>query len=108
MPPARPGNFLPGGGAQPSWIRNAALVSENGEKPLIAIIVDDLGLNQVRARMAIGLPGPLTLAFLPYASKLPEQAASARKAGHELLVHVPMEPEGKLGDPGPQALMTHM
>ncbi len=93
---------------KPQWIRNAVVVPENGGKPLIAVIVDDLGLNQTRSKVAIGLPGPLTLAFLPYAPKLPEQAASARKAGHELLVHVPMEPEGKLGDPGPQALMTHM
>ncbi len=107
LPPATPGDFLPGG-AQPPWIRNAVLVPENGDRPLIAIIVDDLGLDQTRATMAIGLPGPLTLAFLPYAPKLPEQAASARKAGHELLVHVPMEPEGQLGDPGPRALMTHM
>ncbi|MCE2510315.1 MAG: divergent polysaccharide deacetylase family protein [Alphaproteobacteria bacterium] len=108
LPAAKPGDFLPGEASKPQWIRNAVAVPENGERPLIAIVIDDLGLSPKRSAMAIGLPGPLTLAFLPYAAKLPEQARRARAAGHELLVHVPMEPEGKVADPGPRALMTRM
>jgi uncharacterized protein len=34
----------------------------------------------------------VTLSFLAYASDLPQQTAAARRAGHELIVHVPMEP----------------
>ena len=32
---------------------------------MIAIVIDDLGLSQKRARRTIALPGPITLAFLP-------------------------------------------
>ena len=75
---------------------------------MIAIILDDLGMSRARTADAIKLSAPLTLAFLPYASRLPEQTKAARDAGHELLIHVPMEPQGKHGDPGPHALMAHM
>ncbi|MSP68623.1 MAG: divergent polysaccharide deacetylase family protein [Alphaproteobacteria bacterium] len=37
-----------------------------------------------------------------------EQAALATLAGHELLAHVPMEPESAREDPGPQALLRHL
>lgn len=49
----------------------------------------------------------MTLAFLPYAHNLKQQTAKARAAGHELLVHLPMEPMGK-ADPGPDALLTSL
>ncbi|MGB1548405.1 MAG: divergent polysaccharide deacetylase family protein, partial [Alphaproteobacteria bacterium] len=94
--------------AKPQWVRNAVAVPESDGKPLIAVVIDDLGLSQKRSAMVIGLPGPLTLAFLPYAAKLPEQAERARAAGHELLIHVPMEPEGEEADPGPRVLTTRM
>lgn len=73
---------------------------------MIAIVIDDLGPNAARARRAIALDAPLTLSFLPYASGLEAQARAGRAAGHELLVHVPMEPVAGNGDPGPNALVT--
>ncbi|MGH6990005.1 MAG: divergent polysaccharide deacetylase family protein, partial [Stellaceae bacterium] len=63
----------------------------NGE-PRIAIVIDDLGLDKHRTARAIALDGRVTLSFLAYASDLPQQTAAARQAGHELIVHVPMEP----------------
>ena len=42
---------------------------------------------------------------MSYAEAAPKLAQAARKAGHEVLVHVPMEPEGKV-NPGPHALTT--
>jgi polysaccharide deacetylase 2 family uncharacterized protein YibQ len=45
----------------------------------------------------------MTLSFLPYAEDLPHQTATAHGNGHELLVHVPMEPLGS-ENPGPRAL----
>src|SRR3546814_4622513 len=44
--------------------------------------------------LPIWLPAPITLAFLPYAPAVREQAAAAHSLGHELLVHVSMEPVG--------------
>lgn len=55
-------------------------------------MIDDLGLDRNRTERAIALKGPITLSFLAYASDLPEQTEAARRAGHELVVHVPMEP----------------
>ncbi|MCR9175428.1 MAG: divergent polysaccharide deacetylase family protein [Alphaproteobacteria bacterium] len=90
-------------GAVP-WIRNAmAPVAANG-RPMIAIVLDDLGVDRRRSGRAIDLPAPLTLAFLPYAGDVATQAARAHGRGHELLVHVPMQPHGADADPGPNAL----
>ena len=65
-------------------------------------------IDKRRGRRAIDLPAPVTLAFLPYASELAEQTAQARARGHELLVHVNMEPTDRGIDPGPKALLTSL
>jgi polysaccharide deacetylase 2 family uncharacterized protein YibQ len=72
-------------------------------KPMIAIIVDDLGPDIAGTRRAIRLPKEVTLAFLPYPEKTPELSHDAFCAGHEVILHMPMEPKGNL-DPGPNAL----
>lgn len=69
-------------------------------------MIDDVGVDRPRSARAIALPGPLTMAFLPYAGDVDRQAENARAAGHELLVHLPMEPKGEGIDPGPGALHT--
>ena len=59
---------------------------------MIAIVIDDLGLDRRNADRVVQLPGPLTLSFMTYAEDLPAQTRAAHAAGHELLVHVPMQP----------------
>jgi len=71
---------------------------------MIAIVIDDMGLDPRRSARAVKLPGPLTLSFLPYARDLPQQTAAAHGKGHELMVHVSMQPEGNGNNPGPNAL----
>lgn len=71
--------------------------------PAIAVIIDDLGLDRARTRAAIALPGAITLSFLPYGGATPEMAREARRNGHEVMVHLPMEPVGN-ANPGPMAL----
>ncbi|MBV8061814.1 MAG: divergent polysaccharide deacetylase family protein, partial [Alphaproteobacteria bacterium] len=44
---------------------------------------------------------------IPYAPRLGEQARVARDAGHELLLHMPMEPVGS-ADPGQGALLVDL
>jgi polysaccharide deacetylase 2 family uncharacterized protein YibQ len=89
------------------WQRNAVPAAVPSDRPVIAVIIDDLGLDRKRSARAVKLPAPLTLSWLPYAPDLPEQVRPARAAGHELLLHLPMEPEGK-ADPGPDALSIHL
>lgn len=91
----------------PPWQRYAQPIKLNG-KPEIVIVMDDLGLDRRGARRTIDLPGPLTLSFMSYAEDLAKQAADARKAGHELMLHVPMEPSSTAINPGPNVLLSGM
>ena len=71
----------------------------------IAIIIDDMGLN-LRSKLVELMPAPLTLAYLPYANNLAEHTERARQNGHELMVHMPMEPMNGALDGGPRVLKT--
>ncbi len=86
------------------WRRNAVAVPDTGDRPLIAIVIDDAGLDKDRTLQIINLPGPMTISFLPYASRLRDQVSLARENGHEIMLHVSMEPENAALDPGPHVL----
>ncbi len=89
---------------RPAWRRFAVPVANLGTRPMIAVVLDDLGLNRAGTQRAIALPGPLTLSFMTYAEGLGRMAGQARAAGHELMLHVPMEPRDASYDPGPNVL----
>jgi polysaccharide deacetylase 2 family uncharacterized protein YibQ len=89
----------------PTWLRNAVASAYADERPIIAIVLDDLGLNRRNTAAVNDLPAPLTLAFLPYAGRIEAQTQAAHDAGHELMLHMPMEPLGSEW-PGPDALTT--
>jgi polysaccharide deacetylase 2 family uncharacterized protein YibQ len=99
------GPWAPAG--RPAWLRNAVAYDLTDNRPLIAVVIDDLGLNRKNTARLNELPGPLTLAFLPYAGALERQTRAARVAGHELMLHMPMEPFGT-DWPGPDALMSDL
>ncbi|MDP6689990.1 MAG: divergent polysaccharide deacetylase family protein [Alphaproteobacteria bacterium] len=100
----------PAAAPRPTWQRFAALTpafdAQNPALARIAIVLDDMGLSQFRSDRAIALPRPITLAILPYGNHLAGLVARARTAGHEILVHLPMEPKDADADPGPNALLT--
>lgn len=100
MPPARTAG-------PPAWIRNAVAFERRGNRPLISIVIDDVGLSSARTAQVAALQGPITVAFLPYSDNLPDQASKVRAAGHETIVHVPMEPSAQ-DDPGPNALLIRL
>lgn len=79
----------------------------SGHKPEIAIVIDDMGLNISGSERAMRLPAFITLSFMPYAPQLRRETAQARTDGHELLLHMPMEPLGNY-DPGPGALLVDL
>lgn len=95
-------------GGMPQWMVNAVPPPITRGRPMIAIVMDDLGLSPKRVRRTIALPGPITLAFLPYARNLRKLAKEGRAAGHELIIHMNMEPKDHDIDPGPNALLTSM
>jgi uncharacterized protein len=100
-PSAAPAPVAPG---SPLWLKNALPFAPRSSGPMIAIVIDDMGLDRKRSTRVVRLPGPLTLAWLPYANDLPHQTKAARAAGHELMVHIPMEPQAADVDPGPDAM----
>jgi uncharacterized protein len=89
-----------------AWIRNAIAMPEKRRDVVIALIIDDLGIDQKRSWAMIALQGPLTLSFIPYGHHLHALTSAARKAGHEVMLHMPMEPMDPKIDPGPNALRT--
>jgi polysaccharide deacetylase 2 family uncharacterized protein YibQ len=94
--------------AEPAWLRFAVPTVVRDGRARIAIIIDDMGLDRPRSERAIALPGPLTLSFLAYARDLPQQTALAHRGGHELMVHVPMEPMGRMLVADPNQLEVAM
>ena len=103
-PPIAPVQPPPG---TPLWKKNSVPSRAPADKPAIAIVIDDMGVDRKRSTRTAALPAPLTLAWLPYAHDLPAQSRAARAAGHELLLHLPMEPSGR-ADPGPDALLVSL
>ena len=89
----------------PDWLtaRRADPLTPPVKNPKIAIVIDDLGTDLAATDRALKLPKAVTLSFLPYAEAAPWLSASALRAGHEVLVHMPMEAEGE-HNPGPLAL----
>jgi polysaccharide deacetylase 2 family uncharacterized protein YibQ len=79
-------------------------------RPRVAIVITGLGVSFNATKSVVGiLPGEVTLAFAPFAQKLDEWIDSARGAGHEVLINLPMEPRDyPRDDPGPFGLfMAH-
>ncbi|MDZ7627288.1 MAG: divergent polysaccharide deacetylase family protein [Parvularculaceae bacterium] len=76
-------------------------------EPRVVIVFDDVGVDGAAFEALMTLPGPLTFSFLPYAKDVRGKAARASARGHDLLLHLPMEPMGG-SDPGPGALRTSM
>ncbi|MBB4267253.1 divergent polysaccharide deacetylase family protein [Roseospira visakhapatnamensis] len=90
----------------PLWLANALAIADPGARPMVTVVIDDLGLDHRRTARVAALPGPLTLSFMSYAGELPAQTAAGRRAGHELMLHMPMQPSSARVNPGPGALMV--
>ena len=78
-----------------------------GKKPVIAIVVDDMGVSHKRTAQISSLEYPLTSSFLTYATNLKAQIYKAKEAGHEIMAHLPMEPKASI-NVSPDVLTTSM
>ncbi len=76
----------------------------------IAIVIGGLGISTSATESALSkLPGPITLAFAPYAADAERLVTRARAENHEVLLQVPMEPfDYPDNDPGPQTLLMSL
>lgn len=81
--------------------------ADTRDKPIISIIIDDLGYQYKLGQRAVRLNGHITCSFLPnapYARRLAEQAHRQQK---EVMLHLPMEAETE-NHLGPGALTQCM
>lgn len=60
-------------------------------KPLLALVIDDLGYSLKQGKAAINLPGKHTYAILPSATYSNRLADFAVDEGHEIILHMPMQ-----------------
>ncbi len=67
-----------------------------GKQPVIAIVIDDMGDNYRRTQDIISLHAPLTTSFLTYPKRLEKQISDSQNAGHEIMLHVPMQPKSNI------------
>lgn len=83
------------------------LLGEEG--PLVAIIVDDLGADLGMMQEFLHIPLNLTASVLPNVPHARESAELAHAAGHEVLLHIPMEPQNyPTANPGVNPLMVDL
>ncbi|HJS87808.1 MAG TPA: divergent polysaccharide deacetylase family protein [Acetobacteraceae bacterium] len=78
------------------------------QMPRVGLVLAGIGLDHAGSEAAAkALPAGVTLAVSPYASNLDPLLAEIRRAGHEYLLSIPMEPPGfPLNNPGDRALMA--
>ena len=73
----------------PDWLTRPPAAPR---RPVIAIVIDDLGEDLAGTDRAMMLPKEVALSFLPYPETTPFLAEAAAKRGHLILAHVPMQP----------------
>jgi uncharacterized protein len=70
-----------------------ALRADRARGARVAIVIGGLGLSQTGTQHAIErLPGEVTLGFAPHGNSLDRWMQAARRAGHEILMQIPLEP----------------
>jgi hypothetical protein len=75
----------------------------------LAILLDDAGQNTELLARAVRLPDTVGVAVLPFLPQSSHVAAEMHRTGHEVWLHLPMEPQGYPGnDPGPGAVFVAM
>ena len=89
---------------QPVFAESPSISQRN-----LAIVIDDLGNNMPGTEEVLNLPIKLTAAIMPFLPSTKSDAELAFKNGHDVIVHLPMEPKkGKKTWLGPQAITTDL
>lgn len=81
-----------------------------GKKSKVAIVIDDFGSsNSSGVKELLGINRPLTFAVMPNMENTHQHAVQAAQEGHEVIVHLPMQPvKGKASWLGPGAITSAM
>lgn len=76
--------------------------------PRLAIIIDDIGNTKSIAEQIIALDLPLAFSILPHTPHANHLASMAKARGHDILLHLPMEPSDPKWPAGPGTLLLSM
>ncbi len=80
-----------------------------GARGRLAILLDDAGQSTDLVAAAAALPPEVAVAVLPFLPHTSDVAAAMHRSGHEIWLHLPMEPEDyPKSNPGPGAVMVSM
>lgn len=75
----------------------------------VAFVIDDFGNNMTGTEDILALPVPLTVAVMPFMPSTKRDAELAHQKGHDVFVHMPMEPNrGKKSWLGPGAITSDL
>lgn len=74
-------------------------------RPVLALVIDDLGWDASAGDRVVELPAPITVAVLPGTPSARRLADAAAGRGHEIILHQPMEALDARW-PGPGAMST--
>ena len=77
-------------------------------RPILSLVVDDLGYSLDLGKAAIELEGDHTYAILPSAAYTRQLAGHARKYNKEVILHLPMQSIGSASKREPHALDESM
>jgi polysaccharide deacetylase 2 family uncharacterized protein YibQ len=78
------------------------------EAPVVALIIDDWGYSTQAAEPLMAYPLPLTMAVLPQLDLSRETGERLHAAGHEVILHQPMEALNSSLDLGPGGILQGM
>ena len=80
-----------------------------GARGKLAILLDDAGQTDDLVPNAVALPVQVGVAVLPFLPRSAETANALNAAGHEVWLHLPMEPQNyPANNPGPGAVLVGM
>ena len=96
MPPGTPAEFEQ---KQYTTVRPAPLIKAGSpalsyQAGTVAIIVDDMGSSLKEANELLSIGIPITFSIIPGLQKAKGVAEAAKASGHDVMVHIPMEPQG--------------
>jgi len=79
----------------PPWKKGVTAGHPGLVRARVAIVIDDMGYRMDLAQAFLDLPWPITLSVLPYSGKSREVALMAHRKGHEVMLHLPMDANGR-------------
>jgi len=94
---------------QLTFIHTVPSIVKTTPRPMIAIVIDDLGQDDHIAQELLQWDLPLTFSILPFTPHSKTLALEVNRRGKEAILHLPMEPHGypKI-KPGEGALLQEM